>query len=269
MKTVGKFFLSIFLFIFFLLALIFTSIKFQVINPTFWTEAFLEDNTYPKLANTLSIALETELEKEGGEIDSQLLDSIITEGNIKKVFEENVTNFLTYVDGSAGELLVYIPLETAPAGFLPKNIALENEMPLENVFQIVGSGDIPFDYSYLSQIGPAVNTAWLVLMAVLLILVVAGISTATPGKRFLHLGLTFMAIAFLVLLVSALVTVVQTNMAKDLVQEGREPAELLLGTVAPPLLSRVVGLWSILAGGLAVLGLILLFLKKPLGNAKK
>ncbi|OGM55736.1 hypothetical protein A3F62_04615 [Candidatus Woesebacteria bacterium RIFCSPHIGHO2_12_FULL_44_11] len=252
MKTLGKIWLVIVFVPLFINLLLAISFKFQVLNYTFWHKA-LTDQAYQKLA----VVFQEEIKK--GEMAT--LSVIVTPENLQDLVDRNLQNLINFMNARNERLLVYLPVSKLPRGILPKNFTLQTEeMGLEELLNILpGAQATPLGYQYLRHTG-LTATATLVISFGLLGLSFFGLYRLTEGGHKLTLpGIT--------LIVSAVITGLIVA-AKDLVMQGREPAQILLGTLAPPLLTQIARLWGAIAVATGILGIGLLFVTKPVMASK-
>ncbi len=255
MKFTAKLVLILLFIPLFLVGILAISVKFQVLQPDFWQTTFRANDVYTKLAVALKNTAETQTVKEGGSLqEARVLTNLITSSNLQDFIEKNLENILDFANGKVKEAIVYIPINKLPGGLLPKNLGkISENMPLATLlaeFNVHGIQKAQIDS--LSQVG-LWSTRFLIADLVLIGLILAGlIFLVDEGNRFVAPGIAFLISGLLILAVSLFVWV-----------KGSEPSQVLLSTFAPYVLGKILRLWMWAGVTAVILGLILLFVKKP------
>lgn len=90
--------LSILFSILFIIFLASLSLKFQLLNSSYWINSFEKNNVYPGLSKVLEKGLESE--GPGIKINDKIL---------KNVFEKNIVNALDFINGKTEDLIFMLP----------------------------------------------------------------------------------------------------------------------------------------------------------------
>lgn len=264
MRVLGKILLTILFIPLFFLFLISTTLRFQILNQNFWLNTLQQEGVYENIEVALKEGFMQKAQEESVSTqESLLVSSLITADNIKVFLEENIVNITQFLNGTTQELLVYLPLERLPPQ-LTRTINLEsNEVPIEELTTLLGNSQalnqVPL--GLLSDLGLYLTIAWLIIITILVSLTALIYKLVKGGQRLTFPGLTFALSGLLTLVVVAFGSVVRKEMAKDLLQG--EPAEILLGTIAPPALSQILQLWMYIGAGFLFFGFLAFFFKKP------
>lgn len=264
MKTVAQVLVGILFVIFFTIVLFASTVRFGLLDYNFWAASFDRHDVYRNLAGIVKNSVNDQVGKEGGKgSDVEVLTDLITPENTKDVVNNNLANFIDFLNGKAKEIIVYIPINKAPKGLLPKNIAdLNNEMTLTQLsekFNISGLNNLPLDS--LNKLGSTIlyvlagSAATLIFLLIMLIVSnPAGNSLAAPGAALVISGLmTLLLVRVGTTLTSSLSGFVRST---DLYN-------VIIGTVVPPIITELMKIW--IYGGivLIVAGIVLFFVKKP------
>lgn len=266
MKTFGKILLTILFIPLFLALLINATIRFQFLNPDFWAKTLTTD-VYEGVRKALTIDWEKDPFGKIA-IDPRLFKSIVTSSNLEDFTERNIKNFLDFVNGKTKELKVYTPLSRLPKGLIPAGLGLTSEeisyKQLISFFP--GAQGMQIQEENLSRLGTDSTLAFLISLMLLSLVIYLMYRYTLPGKRFFVPGVPFIVTGVLILILVGVGSVIKLNMGKDLVASS-EPAEILLGTLVPPLATEIFKPWTYVAVGLIILGILVIFLKK--GSSKK
>lgn len=265
MRVVGSIILTLLTILLFLIGLLVFTLKFQLLQPKFWESALEKNNTYASLTTVLKKSIEEKTVKGGGSLSEiKLITDLATRENVGDFINRNLENVLNYANGKAGDLLVYIPISRTPKGFLPATFANLPEMmsltALLTKLNVVGF--TPEQIQYISLLG--IGTTYLLILdlALAVIFLIFLLLLVKKGSRFIAPGLAFIFTGLIVVGVSVAGMAIKTQMVKDLVLRS-SAAEVILWTVAPPVMSEILRVW-IIAGIAAILaGIILFFVKRP------
>lgn len=108
MKSIAKLILIILLVPISLVAVIASTVKFQLLEPKFWQDVFKSNNVYINLSKDLKVYTEDQIIKGGGKkSDLESLTNVITPDIIEDFTVRNLDNFLGFANGKKKELLVY------------------------------------------------------------------------------------------------------------------------------------------------------------------
>lgn len=249
----------------FLIGILATTLKFQLLNPSFWETAFAKNNVYSGLTTVIKKSVEDQTVKEGGSRgEIKIITDLVTTQNIQDFVNRNLENLLNYANGKERALLVYIPVGRAPKGFLPRTFEnLPESMPLNSLLQKLNiTGVNPSQIQYISLLG-RVSLYLLILDAALLILSIGSLFLLIrPGSRFVSPAIALILSGLVTAVAYLAGTVIRIQMARDLVQRT-VVADILFGTVVPPLMQEILRIWIIAGMAATLAGILLLFLKKP------
>src|SRR3990167_955657 len=273
MKFIGKAFLVlvfVFLFIPFLFA---TSAKFQFLSPDFWINSFRAGDVYPKLETVLSKELQRQAKVgETSAQEARLWTGILSSGTIKDIVEKNLKLTLDFANGKVHEQKFYIPFEKLPKGLLPADISATtgNTISPAELAKLVSpqAGQTQIQNQNLAKGGVNALVSWIVSFILLLGVLILVYLITDPGARLTTAGIGLILSS---LLTMAIVTLgnIWSKGASQLMTADAETAAQLLGTLAPPVMKSVFALWRNIAFGSLILGIVLLFVKKPSGVARK
>ncbi len=255
--------------VFFVVAMLSATVKFGLLNDSFWKTSFAKNNVYAALSEALKNSLTNQVGKEGGnKTDVSILTDLITEDNTKDFVNNNLTNFIDYLNGKSQELIVYIPLNRAPKGLLPKNIAaLNNELTIKQLaekFNVTGLDHLSLQN--LSTIGVVVSYTFIGSLVLLAILIIFLIWIVESGKRFTAVGLAIILCGLLTLILAQFVAYLIVYISQNFA--GADIARIIVAVSAPPLLAEMVNWWTYLGVVLIVAGALAVLVKKP-GNENR
>lgn len=265
MRIVGSIILTLLTIPLFLIGLLVFTLKFQLLESKFWESAFEKNNTYASLTNVLKKSIEQETIKEGGSVSEiKLITDLATTENVGDFINRNLENVLNYANGKVNDLLVYIPISRTPKGFLPATFAnLPEMMPLTALLtKLKVVGFTPEQIQYISLLGVGGTYLLILDLALVVIFLIFLLLLVKKGSRFIAPGLAFIFTGVIVVGVSIAGMVIKTQMMKDLVLRS-SVAEVILGTVAPPIMSEILRVWIIVGIAAILAGIILFFVKKP------
>lgn len=228
-------------------------------------ERFSKADVYTKLETVIKKEIERSTREGGGSaVEARVFIALATAENLKDFAEKNIKLTFDFINGKTKELIVYIPRSRLPKGLIPPSLNLNSdEISLESALSLFGANrGGPISLDQLSSLGLQATLLWissLILLAVILFLIY---KTVEGGKRLTPVGIALVFAGITTLLIVGAATVINTNLAKDLI--GGEPAEILLGTLGPPLLEGILKLWLYLGIAAALIGIVFFFVKKGL-----
>jgi hypothetical protein len=249
----------------FLILLIAVTLRFQFLVPSFWENTFGTTSTYSNLAVSINKNLVAQTISEGGNRgDVKIFTDLITSENLKDVINKNIVNVLSFANGSAKEIIVYIPINKIPKSLLTKNFSsLSDQMSLTTLLKEFNiSGITPTEIQIVSRLG--VN-AWVFLItstALSVLVLYCLYLLVDQAKRLIAPGVALILAGLSGMVVYLLGTVIRINWTKDLAGSVNT-GDSIIGTVAPPVIGAVIGVWLIYAITLIILGIVLFFIKKP------
>ena len=275
MKFLGKAFLVlvfIFLFIPFLFS---TSFKFQFLSPEFWIASLRAGAVYPKLEKVLKNGLQMQVKE--GKTSAQeakvFWTGVLSSGTLQDIIEKNLKLSLDFATGRAKDRKFYIPFDKLPKGLVPAALSgtLGNEISPEQLTKLLGpqAQDSQFNNRNLARTGTNALVSWSVSLVVLLGVLLVMYLVTQGGKRLTTPGVGLILSSVLVMALSALGTLWGRGAGQEMLANEAEPAAQLLGTLGPPVILPMFALWRNIALGTLVLGIALLFVKKPVTLPKK
>ena len=271
MKFVFKLILTILFIPLFLILLIGVTVRFQLLVPSFWENTFSASSTYSKLSISVNKNLESRVVAEGGKAsDVKILTDLITPGNLKDTVDKNIDNVLQYANGKVNEIIIYIPVNKIPGSLLSKNFdKVTEQMSLTELLKEFNIHDIsPVQIQMISRVGIG---AWFFLVIICLIsalLLYLLYLLIGPGKRIIAPGVALILAGVMASFATFSGTIVLINWAKDLVGSSNL-GDSIIGIVVPPVIQGVLRTWLLLASTAIVLGVVLLFLRKPYNKSNK
>lgn len=265
MKTAAQILTLILAIAFILLGFLAASAKLQILNANFWERTYEKYNVYSDLTMSLKQSIVQETISGGGKASEvESITSLFTESNVKDFFNKNLENILNYANDKSTELMVYIPVGIAPKGFLPARFAnLPETMTVSALMEKFNAAGVPADrIQYISLVGRGVDYLLIIDLAVLAVLLGVFYILTQSGKRFVAAGAAFFVSGIIVLAFYFLGNLFVTQTAPVLLQ-GHTAAEVMLGTLAPPLISEILKTWAVAGAAICIFGVVLLFVKKP------
>jgi hypothetical protein len=265
MHFVLKIILTIIFVPLFLILLIAVTFRFQFLVPTFWENTFSTSNTYSNLAVSINKNLVAQTISEGGSrSDVNILTDLITPENLKDVINKNIVNVLSFANGSAKEIIVYVPINKIPKSLLTKNFgSISDQMSLTTLLKEFNvSGITPAEIQMVSRLG---ISAWVFLItftAITVLVLYCLYLLVDQTKRLIAPGVALILAGVAGMVTYLLGTVIRINWTKDLAG-STNTGDSIIGTVAPPVIGAVVRVWLIYAITLIILGIVLFFIKKP------
>lgn len=270
MKVLAQVIIGIILIPLILLFFISVNLRFQLLSPRFWDNAFSGDNTYSKLSASISKNLTTQTLKEGGTAgDVKVLTDVLSTANLEDFLKKNISNFLSFANGKAKEAIVYIPISKVPKSLISPMIgSVSEQMKLTD---LLADFNIHVTAAQIQMISSFGLGSWIIfyVIAVIAALLVFLIYLATDrGKHFITLGLTALVSGIISLVVFGASEIIRINWAKDLAG-SLNLGDSLIGIIAPPIIGGLSRVW--LWGGLLLLliGITLFFIRKPAYNKPK
>jgi hypothetical protein len=215
--------------------------------------------------------LESQAVNHGGKAsDVKIFTDLVTPGNLKEIIDNNINNVLQYANGKADQIIVYVPVNKIPKSLLSMSFGkVTEQMSLTELLKEFNiSGVSPSQIQMISHIG---FWAWdlLIVVALLLLLLQYFLYLCTNhGKRLIPSGVAFITSGIVALLVTVSGIVIKASWTKDLA-ESANMGDSIIGIVAASVIQNVLRVWLILAFVAIVLGVVLLFLKKPYDNIRK
>jgi len=257
----------------FLLFVLSVNIRFQLLSPDFWIGTFRNANTYSQISQSLSIRFVSRVVAEGGKVsDVELLSGLISPESISGFTEENISNLLTYANGKAPQLIVYMPLSLqgiAKNADITSINDLSQRMTFDEFVREYSIQDISqSDIVVISRFG---MWSWIAFAtsAILFILIVYLIYLLVPGgKRLVAPGILLLICGLLVLGGYFVGKSTATQLTANYLLSA-DIGQSLMAIIFPPLIYNLVHLWVWFGGIGTFLGVLLFFIRKPAINKLK
>ncbi len=258
MNILLKIFLTILFIPVFLVLLVLISVKFQFLNSNFWIDAFEKNGTYQKIESVVPKIIDFQ-SKEDGEmkLDKKITEKLLTRDNLKEFIETNIKNTLSYANGKSDDWIVFIPSQKLPKGLLPNFLNDRNEVSMDTLTSFInrgGGNDINFtsQISLLGRYSTLSLFIWsLVVLSILFVLYV------TRGA-----SIALIISGAFTLLLTGTINIARVTIENELVTNGQEPAQRLLGIFAPPIITPMIILWTYIAILAILLGIVLGYLQR-------
>ncbi len=253
----------------FLIGTLSAIVKYQILDPSFWQRSFDIGNVYSGLSQALKTYTVKQIIREGGNaVDARVLTDLITPDNIKDLIDGNLVNMLSFANGRAREIIVYIPISKLPKGFVSKDLGVNEQTPLTT---LISKFNIPINRNQIQWISVIGKTSSFLLMSSVAILVIClclffGLTDA--GKRITFAGVTLLLTGIL----SLLIWILTGSYVGSLTANLQSPPALekqIIAIVAQPVLTEVAKTWLLVGVAFIIIGIASLFIKKPELGVKK
>ncbi len=260
MKVFLKIVLSVLFVAISLVFAISATFRFQILNTNYWKQGFETNGTYSVLVSVIQSDLVDQVTSQGGKVgDVHILTDLVTEDNLKNLIDRNLENSLDFINGKTSEMNVYIPFNRLPQSLLPGKLVRDSE---EIGFQelLKEYGIAPVTTSQIEKvrtISPVVNIVFLLSLCVLVIILMLLFKLVEKGRRLAAPAWALVFSGVTILIASRLIDIVKSNLGG-----GMTLAKVIIGVVAPPILSGIAKAWSLGAVTLILIGIILFFIKK-------
>lgn len=251
-------------YLFFLLAVTF---KFQLLDANFWISSLRQQGIYEGLAKTFLEGTQAELKKEGAASrEIAEIAKLFTTDQAQTFVERNITHTLDYVNGKIEKPVLYFPVSDIPKDIKEEFGLTSNEVYVEELLSKIGRENAPIDPAVFEQfrlLGNIANFTFISALITLIITLFFIYKLEEAGKRLIFAGLSLFLSAVSSAIGIVWINIAKNQMAANLVTNTNEPAQVLLGTLAPPLLANMIGLWTPIVALTALAGVALFFIKKP------
>lgn len=265
MKSAANIFLTLLTIPLIFICLLVSIVRFQLLSPPFWQAVFEKNNIYPKLAIVIRDGMENQIIKDGGKVkDAKILTNLITSENLEDFVTRNLDDILGYINGKYPTLNIYIPIAKIPKGLLTKNITSQPDQIYAET--LIKEFNISFINSRqlqsLSVLGKTVTYLLILSWVITLLFILFLYLLVKSGGRFITLGIVSLVSGLLS--ISTYTGVVETGkiVASDLLQKTTT-AEIIAGTLIPPLLQEILNTILIMGIILTAIGVVLFFVRKP------
>ena len=197
--------------------------------------------------------------------EAQQFSSFFTSTNLQSFTEKNIVNVLDFVNAKTDNLLIYFPLDQIPREFREELNITSDQISVNKLISTFGRESTPAGEELFIQLRTLGNylTISLVVAAVFVFIHLFLLyKIELPGKRLVALGVSLIASGLVALLFALFLNIQTTNIAADLTTPDKELIQIILGTLAPPLVSNMIKLWTYFAIGAIVAGIACFFVKR-------
>jgi hypothetical protein len=274
MKFIGKAFLTLVFILLFIPFLFSASLKFQFLSPDYWVDSFRQGDIYPKLETLLKSVITAQTKK--GELSSQearVWTGILTSGTLQDFIEKNIKLSLDFANGREKEQKFYVPFEKLPKNLIPAELTgnLSNEITPQDLGKLLGPDAqvSKVDNKKLSRAGINAAVSLLVSLSLLIGILILMYLLVEPGGRLVTPGVGLILSSLITLGIIGGGTLFLGSAGKEMFFPGSESASRLLGAVIPPVVKPMFTLWKSISLVTLILGVFLLFVRKPSEIAKK
>lgn len=241
MKIIFKILLTILLIPTLLIVIISSTIRFQLLNNTFWQTTYSKHQTYKAVSIEIKKWLEDKTTKSGGnKKDIGALTNLVTEANTKDFVDKNINNTLNFINGNKNELLVYIPVSMVPNEEIPLPLLLSK-------FDINTLDTIPL--SQINLVGYFVSIFFVISSSLVLFLLFGLYHLTDKGKKFFSISFSFIFVGLIIVFLFSKLPLI------TLTPE-------ILKIVASPVISELERSLINIAGILFGIGVISILIKK-------
>ncbi len=250
----------------FFVLLISISARIQLLNPNYWTGSFRTAGVYSKLDDALASEVEKKLIDEGAsKKDAQAFSSFFTSSRLQDFTEKNIVNILDYINAKTENLVIYFPLDQIPRDIREDLNITTDQISVSKLISTFGQNSTPAGeeiFIQLRTLGNYLTVSLIIAIISILIHLVLLDRIETAGSRLAALSVSLIASGVGTLALVLFLNIQMTNMARDLLASDKETIQIILGTLAPPLIFSITKLWTYLAIGTIVLGCVCFFLKR-------
>lgn len=258
MKFIAKFILTAIAVPVFILIVLFSNVRFQILSPEFWKINLEKANVYSKISNIITGKLEANVIKGGSSRnDVAVLTDAITPLKIREFSEKNIESLLAFADGGSTEAYLYIPsVDVENFGSTLEKTSLKK---FTSDYNISGIGND--DLVTVSRLGTRSKLGLLAsgLLAVVILWLLYFLAPA--GKKLGGMG-TAILIPGIILTVLNRVAVYFLNFISQNYTGTSNLGTALGITILPPIASEIIKIWLFSGIFLTTAGILLFFVKK-------
>ena len=236
----------------------------------FWTETFEKGDVYSQVSSVIKNKLITRVVAEGGkESDVTVLSGLISSGSLKYFFENNIDSILLFANGRTPEIIVYVPLTLSDAIEGNDFYNLENFSEKMTVteflekFNIIGVN--ASDLQMISKFG-LWSWIFVVVSFVLLVLIILTLYRLTGERKHLVAPGTSLILSGILIITASFVGDFGGRILTEGFRESANMGTSLVAIMTPPIIQNVATIWIRFGALMLVLGILLLFFKKPVYN---
>lgn len=249
----------------FLIALFSYTLKFQLLNYTFWQETLTKNNVYTDLAANTKTSFDNQIAKEGGnKNDIKVLTDLITPDNTKDFLDKNIQNVLNFANGLTPQINIYLPVNKVPKDLMPKDLSdLKPQMTLYDLLTKFNFQDYQsLHLENLANLGKESGYIFAGSVIIALLVMVLFFSLAGDGKMLIGGGLAFIFSGGLTLLLVKAGGALSVDLINRRVA-STSITSVIFETIFPPVINQIILTWQTIGIVLIVVGIILFLIKKP------
>lgn len=248
----------------FAIAVVSTSVKYQLLSPKFWGNTLSQNNIYKDVASTVKILAESKTVKGGGNpVDIKILTDIMTPELVQDFMEKNITNILDYANGQRTDLVAYLPISKIPKSLAPKSVGLnQEEIPFDSLLTKFNIGQNSLPLTQIAYFGRVVDYLLVISYSICLIIALILFLLTENGSRFFSFGLALMLSGVLIEAVVYVLNLAHQNFSKNPTIDINFGISILK-ILGPVVLSELLKVWNFVAITTMVVGFAFLFLRKP------
>lgn len=285
MRSFLRFVVSILILVSFLIFLLITTIRFQLLNPEFLVRALGKPGVYEHTEKALKLTIKNTLRKqyeeesdieleeltvgERARIDKEIekITDIITSERLQDFAENNIVQILSFVNGKKEKLVLYLPFKQWG---LPREIKSQEpfvlfseETDVEKLIDTVLAEPqkTKGQLSTVQDIGEIIKIIWPISAGVIFVLLLIHYLLNTGPKKVKATASLLIKIGILTTGLSLLLKAVGDSLAKGS-SYWRESAQIFVGAVLPPLISGVVKMWFLISLVLVFSGIAILVVNR-------
>lgn len=263
---------------FFVLFLLLTTVRFQLLNPEFITSKISNTPAYVQLEqeikNEVKSSVEKEFEKDTlGPADLpfdqrerlkeqiyKVIDSLESK-DVQEAVETNITRFYSFLNGESNTIFLYLPVQRWG---LPKEVTANTPLSQfseeTDIYTLISSEEEKQKLSSTLQqvqyyVGLSREAWFLSIIIALMLLSIHFLMSRSPGKFKPTSKLMF--ITGLLTMINSGLMYVSSNQIESKLSTTNELARIITGSIIPLIIQDIARLWLYIGIGLAVPGLLI------------
>lgn len=253
MKGFLRFLVGFFFALLFSVFILLTSLKFQLLSYEFLTQTLEKDGLYTKISSVLDEEI-TKKQSQLGAEEEQVYRELAKRLNpqlAREIFETNIKEWLTFINGEKKELTLYFPLQKLGVS---SETGLQNDrIPISQFLR----GDAAKYIQMIHGIGKIVDGVWIGTLVVLIILILIHFSLNTKIND-IKTGMMLVSNSVTVL---GSVLVSRLFLDRMLVDPSTQSEALKLLTSS--LITEITNLWMLVSLLFLLVGLLFIAFQVP------
>jgi len=256
--------------------LLLATVRFLALDPNFLITSFRNADVYRQSVEIfreyLGDTVRSELQAAGFDklpieqqqiLEDQItgLTSAIEEKEVQDLAETNIDRFYNYINGEAGDLVLYFPvhnwglpnliLSQEPFSLLSENTTLETIMSKEV------AANAKMQLSQAREYIESIRIVWFIPLVLSLLLLLIHYLLSKSPQRIKPTAWLLIVGGIYTLLMCGTAYLGSNEFVKKTVSYG-EPILLMMGTIVPYLFLTIIYFWAKIAGGLISIGVLIL-----------